>query len=239
MTENIHSLLLGDPFVPNRRMTIKGEHFFADKNLFSNFYGISFFSSPEQLVDNPYISPFYSNLPGILDEYFDNGIPVVNPTELSPGKIAESITNNISEEFIVKPQKKSNNSIFKFSASFECRAEIDENGSFVYTYGTIMPNIICVTKTNYMTAILPFSPLSNLAFSKEKRTLQALNIPVSRELFLPPEEITVDFAINTKKLSAYFDSDGCGYIDINYNIEIGTSKCETSKISFEVIPLDP
>lgn len=234
MTENIHSLLLCDPYVPNRRITITGEHFFADKNLFSNFYGISFFSSPEQLVDNPYISPFYSNLPGILDDYFDDGIPGGNQTAISPGELAEKITNLISEEFHTKPQKAPANSIFKFEASFDCRAEYDENGSLILTYGTIMPNTLCITDGRFLSASLPFSPLSNLAFSKNKRTLQAINIPVSRELFMPPEEITVDFAVNTKKLDVMLDDSGCGQINLSYSIEIGTSKCETSKMSFNI-----
>lgn len=234
MTENIHSLLLGDPFVPNRRITVTGEHFFADKNLFANFYGISFFSCPEQLVDNPYISPLYANLPSILDDYFDDGVPDVKSAELLPGEISENITKMISEEFHIKPQKTSSASIFKFSACFECRAEFDENATLILTYATIMPNTLCITGGDFITARLPFSPLTDLAFSKDKRTLQAVNIPVSREPFLPPDELTVDFAVNTKKLETALDDQGCGIINLNYSIEIGTSKCETSKLTFNI-----
>lgn len=234
MTDNIHSMLLSDPYVPNCRMTIRGEHFFADKNLFSNFYGISFFSSPEQLVDNPYISPIYANLPGILDDYFDDGIPYGNQSEISPGELSEKITSLISEEFLVKQKKASTNSIFRFEATFDCRAEYDENGTLILTYGTIMPNTLCIKDGSFVSAVLPFSPLSNLGMTKNKRTLQAINIPVSRELFLPPEEITIDFAVNTKKLEAMLDPTGCGQIALSYTVEIGTSKCETSKMTFSI-----
>lgn len=66
MTEDIKSLLLTEMFTPNCRITVSGEHFFSDRKLYTNPYGIAFFSSSQDYCDNPHISPAISHMPVYL-----------------------------------------------------------------------------------------------------------------------------------------------------------------------------
>ena len=66
----IESMFFDENFSPNCRVNIRGEHFFTDKKLYSNLYGMGFFSDSDNIYNNPHISSSCENLPGILDEYF-------------------------------------------------------------------------------------------------------------------------------------------------------------------------
>jgi hypothetical protein len=208
---------------------------FFDKNIYTNPYGIAFFGSAGDYSDNPYISPAYAGMPGILDDYFDDGIPVSSDSS-TQSDMQNEIMKNIPQKFIKKTAKYKQNS----ARTFECLYDgclTTESGSVILQYGAVVPSVICITG-DVISAFLPFSPISHITFSKGKRTLQTVEYPVSHVPFLPPENIAIDFAVTCRKLDVTLDCDLYGSAEIAYTTDIGATKCESSKIKLEFFQAD-
>lgn len=236
MTEDIKSLLLTEMFTPNCRITVSGEHFFADRKLYTNPYGIAFFSSSQDYCDNPHISPAISHMPGILDDYFAF-FPTLRDSYVAKYcNIRNNIMKTVDKKFTVS-KKVFNPSPCRLDCSYLGNISVQAGNSIVIQYGAVMPGTVCITGEDTVSAVFPFSPFSNISFLKEKRTMQSVDYPVSNESFLLPDDITVDFSVNTKKLSCSIRDDLTGSLELDYTVEVGAVKCENSKIKFEISKL--
>ena len=232
MTDDIQSILLSEMFVTNCKIRIKGDHFFADRKLYSNLYGIAFFSETNNFSDNPHISSACARLPGILDEYFGDLHDI--PSSHGEYELSDSITARIDEKYLAAAPKKKTLR-WTSDCSFLGNISLHPDGSYVICYGTVLPTTLCISH-DALTAILPFSPFSNLSLLRGKRTLQSVDYPLPATPFAPPEDITIDFATSVKKLSYSFADDLSGRIELEYSVEVGVTKCEQSKMIFEISP---
>ncbi|MBE6572640.1 MAG: hypothetical protein E7656_10370 [Ruminococcaceae bacterium] len=234
MTEDIRSMLMGEFFSPNCRVKVRGEHFFTDKKLYSNMYGIAFFSEAQEYGDNPHISPSCERLPGILDEYFTIDNLAENIAANGNFELRDAITQNIDKKFIAKPTKKREmKSVIECSYLGHISQETDE--SILLSYGAMLPTTLCITGNDTVSAVLPFSPFPNLSFLKGQRTFMTVDYPIPTEPFLPPEDITIDFAVTAKKMEIDLKDDLSGKIVLAYSIEVGVTNCEVSKVTFEIV----
>lgn len=236
MTDSLNSLLLTELFVPNCKVMISGKHCFFDRNIYANPYGIAFFNSPDDFSDNPYIAPIYAGMPGILDEYFDDGIPQASQKHLNC-EMREKITENIPSRFLLKKDPDKKNSLRSFECCYDGCISVDASGSVVLKYGTVMPDVICITGS-VISASFPFSPISCVTFTKGKRTMQSVDYPVSHGPFLPPEDISIDFATTATKLEANLDCDLYGTVELEYTIDVGAAKCEKSYLKIQISQAD-
>jgi len=236
MNNDIQSLLLSEMFVPNKRITVSGEHFFADKDLYTNFYGMSFFSSLPGAERNPYIAHFYRSMPGIIDEFLSDGMPGFPTRPAPPGELLTNILNCIDKKYITshKPEAP----VFKNSFSCSYEAEVMHDGKNLnIRYGTVLPNTLCITEDYAITAQLPFSPFTYISLLRGQRTLQSAEYSLSREPLMPPEDVIIDFSVTAKKLSVDLDSDFCGRIDLEFSLDVGAAKCENTKLTFDISPM--
>ena len=235
MTNDIQSLLLSEMFVPNKRITISGEHFFADKDLYSNFYGVAFFSSFPEADRNPYISPVYAAIPGIIDDFLSDGVAAM-PTRPAPhGEILSGILGCIDKKYRSTPAHDKQSLKSKLCCTFEAGVYADGNNINI-NYGTVLPNTLCITENYALTAQLPFSPFSYISMLCGQRTLQSVEYPLSHGPLLPPEDVIIDFAVTAKKLSVKLNDDLCGSIELEYSLDVGATKCERSKLRFDILP---
>lgn len=237
MKEEITAMLLGEVFPPNCRIKIRGEHFFTDRKLYSNLYGLAFFSDTQNFGENPYISPVCEHLPGILDDYFNEPFPVASGVR-EEYEIRDAVTANVNEKFrITKPQKKRDaNAVIECNFSGHIHRENEE--SVLLTYGAVLPTTLCITGNDTLSGVLPFSPFPYLTFFKDNRTFSTVDYPLPTEPMMPPEDITIDYAVTVKKLNIDLDDELLGKIELEYSIEVGVTKCEITKITFEIRPLD-
>ncbi len=232
MTDEIQSLLLTELFVPNCKVKIVGDHFFADRKLYTNMYGVAFFSGSANFGENPHISAACTKLPGILDEYFGD----VYPTSSASGEyeLCDSVMSVMDKKYIEDRTSKKKLR-WNTSCTFLGNLSLHSDGSCVLSYGTVLPTTLCFTE-NALSAILPFSPFSNISLLEGQRTLQSVDYPLPTVPFAPPEDITIDFSATAKKLSYSFSEDAAGKIELEYSIEVGVTKCEHSKMTFVITP---
>ena len=226
-----------DMFEPNCKVTISGEHFFSDKKLYTNFYGIAFFSPTDEYTSNPHISPVLSGFPSILDDFLSEG-PYSQSNVKQDYNIRQNIMHNIDKKFISRPSVTADtlNGGKKLSCSYLGNVSFPGDDTLVLMYGSILPCTVCITE-NAVSMMLPFSPFSSISFVKGKRTLQTIDYPVQLSPFLPPENIAVDFATYTKNLSLELRKDLTGTLNIEYYLEVGASKCESAKLAINFAPL--
>ncbi|MBR5528595.1 MAG: hypothetical protein IKV97_06275 [Clostridia bacterium] len=233
MTDGIQSLILQEAFVPNRKMMISGEHIFTDKDLYTNFYGVSFFSTMQHAERNPYVSGIYSMMPGILEEFMGDGLPHMPQRPTPPGEMQYKTMKCVDKKFILPPERESKTVSRKFSCSYGASVGTDGN-SVIVSYGTVLPNTLCITDGDTLTAQMPFSPFSHVTFFKNQRTLQSAEFPILRDPEIPPEDLLIDFCVTVKKLECHLDCDLCGYIDLEYSLDVGAAQCESAKMHFEI-----
>jgi hypothetical protein len=238
MTDYIRPFGMKDLFEPNCNVTLSGEHFYSDKKLYSNFYGIAFYSSPDEYANNPHISPSLSHFPSIIDEFISDGFRFPESPEKQDYTIRQNIMQNIDRRFISRPPLKTENTTGgrKLSCSYKGNISFHGDDSLVLTYGTVVPSTVCITE-NSVSMMLPFSPFSSISFVKGKRTLQTIDYPVQFSPFSPPEDITVDFATYTKDMSLMLREDLTGTLKLDYYLEVGASVCERARIQFDFSPL--
>ncbi len=236
MIADIQSLLFGRFEKPNCRITVCGEHYFTDRKLYSNMYGIAFFPEGKGFGDNPHIFPSCKNLPGILDEYFPDEIAAgVNTMVEYP--IRDAIMANIPEQFITQPQKRKDR-----NASIACAYDgyilRQESGAIIFSYGDIIPTALCIMGDDSISTFLPFSPFPNLSFAKSERVFQSLEYLLPTEPLEPPNDLTVDFSVLTKKMEIDLSDELFGRIVLEYSIDVGVTRCESSKLVFKIAPPD-
>lgn len=229
-------MLLGEFFPPNCRIKIRGEHFYTDRKLYSNIYGIAFFPDSYSYGNNPYISPLCEKLPGILEDYF--------PHENADDKnfheqfdIRDAITANVDEKFHIAQSKKKSDGNPIIECTFLGHISHETEDSVLLTYGAVIPTTLCITGDDTISAVLPFSPFPNLTFLKSNRTFMTVDYPVPTEPLMPPEDITIDFAVTTRKMKIMLNDDLTGKIILEYSIEVGVTKCDVSKITIEIFPM--
>ena len=236
MTESvkIESMFFDENFSPNCRVNIRGEHFFTDKKLYSNLYGMGFFSDSDNIYNNPHISSACENLPGILDEYFTLDNLAQNIAATGNFEIRDAITQNFDKQFLAPPAKKRKlkSNIF---CSFPARISRQNGEGLMLSYGTSLLTTLCITGGDTISAILPYSPFSNLTFFKGDRVYMTVDYLLPPEPQMPPEFITIDFAVTTKKMEIALGDDLTGKIELEYSIEVGVTKCEVSKVTFEIV----
>ena len=237
MTDFLRPFGMKDVFEPNCKVTVSGEHFFSDKKLYTNFYGIAFFSPTDEYTSNPHISPVLSGFPSILDDFLSEG-PYSQSSVKQDYNIRQNIMRNIDRKFISPKSVKTDipGGGKKLSCSYLGNVSFHGDDTLVLMYGSILPSTVCITD-NAVSMMLPFSPFSSISFVKGKRTLQTIDYPVQFSPFLPPENIAVDFATYTKNLSLMLREDLTGTLNIEYYLEVGASKCESGKLSIDFAPL--
>ena len=237
MKEEITSLLLGELFPPNCRVRVRGEHFFTDGKLYSNLYGLAFFSDTQSFGQNPYISPSCEKLPGILDNYFNDPFPISSNVN-SEFEIRDAITANINEKFFIKKTAKSVEKKPIIDCIFTGHINHENENSILITYGAVLPTTLCITDDDTISAVLPFSPFPYLTFFKGNRTFSTVDYPLPTEPMMPPEAVTVDYAVTVKKMEIALNDNLTGKIFLDYSIEVGVTKCEITKLTIEILPLD-
>ncbi len=231
MLNTLNPFLLCVNFEQNCRVRVRADHFFTDKRLFTNMFGLTFFDGAESGHENPHISPVCRNMPGILDEYFSDGLPEFNSAK-GNFEIRDAITAMFPKKFRVEPEKNKNPKAV-IDCAFPGRIE-RENGVFSISYGIFIPTTIYVTGEDTLCANLPFSPFPSLSFALGKRVLHTVDYPVDpNPLSSNTETVTVDFAVTTKNLEIAISNEFSGRIALDYSIEVGVTTCEVSKIVFE------
>ncbi len=236
MIPDIQSLLFGKFEKPNCRIRVHGEHFFADRKLYSNMYGIAFFPEGKGFGNNPHLSPSCENLPGILDEYFPDEFAAKGPVRSEFG-IRDAIMANIPKQFIKQPQKKKEHKP-SIGCTFDGYILREKSGAVILSYGAIIPTALCIMGDDAISAFLPFSPFANLSFLKGKRIFQSMEYLLPTEHFDPSDDLTVDFSVLAKKMEIDLSAELFGRIVLEYSIDVGVTKCERSKLVFDISPQD-
>lgn len=228
----------GAEFIPNCTVKATGKHFYTDRTFYTNPYGISFFESPEQYGDNPYIAPAYADSPGLLEEILGDIVPPQKIT-LPPTDGERKIMRQINARYVSKKDETDlmrSKGIQNISCRFE--GNLSRQGdSFILQYGVTLPCVICVTD-DCASANFPFSPFGELSFQKGKSVMQSLlfSLP-SPDLFSPPEEIILDYMVTTPFFSCSFRENATGILELHYTVTVGTTRCETTELLLEITPL--
>lgn len=232
MLDTLHPLILCENYDTNCCVKVRAEHFFTDKRLYTNMFGLTFFDGAENVRENPHISPVCRNMPGILDEYLSDGLPEFDSAR-GNFEIRDTITEMFPKEFRTAPEKDKNPKAV-IDCAFPGRVEC-ENGPVSISYGIFVPTTIYITGKDSIIADLPFSPFSSLSFASGKRIFHTVDCPVDPNPFSSNEDdITVDFAVTTKKLEIALSKELSGKIVLDYSIEVGVTTCEVSKLVFEI-----
>lgn len=235
MNHTVSPLFDSETFPTNCRVHLTGKHFFADRIFYTNLYGLSFYSSPEEYGDNPYISSSCARAPGLLESFLE-GESYAHPDFYPPvGDLQARIRSQIHPKFQKRPAGKRRD-MYSLSCLYE--GNLSRQGdSLILQYGTGLPCVFCITGENAVTARLPFSPFPELSFEKEKRVMQTLYYPVPREEGQAPEELAVDFSVTTKQFSNTLREGKPGALTVEYVLDIGAARCESSRFCLEVEPL--
>lgn len=237
MTDFLRPFSMKEMFEPNCRVTLNGEHFFADKKLYTNIYGVAFFSEPGDYTDNPHISPALSGFPSLIDEFIGDGMPL-NSHVRGDYPIRSGVMSNVDKRFTAPPKKSPSQGPKKLSGSFLGNLSIHGDDSLVLVYGSIIPATVCITD-DAVSMMLPFSPFSSISFIKGKRILQTVDYPYRATPHDIPEDIAVDFSTYTKDLSLMLREDLTGTLKVEYYLEVGASKCESASFTLDFAPLAP
>lgn len=229
--------LFGEKFVPNCTVCVTGEHFFTDRVFYTNPYGLSFFDSPEQYGDNPFIAPQYADKPGLFEEMAGDVVPPQN-VSIPPAEREAAVMRQINPRFIVNAAKdgaEKQKSIKKISCRFDGNLSV-QGQSVILQYGTVIPCLLCITD-DCVSADFPFSPFSEVTFQRDRSVMQTLYYPYPNpDYLIPPEEVAIDFLVTTKKLVNTLRPNAPGVLQINYTLTVGATRCESVKLQFEVTP---
>lgn len=237
MADFLHPFSMNEMFEPNCRVTVTGEHFFFDKKLYSNIYGIAFFSAPDEYGNNPHISQAVAGHPSILDEFLNDGMHHGEARVNQDFEIRQNIMKNVDKRFLTRPEQKTITGGGKrLSCSFDGNISFHGEDTIMLMYGSVLPATVLITESA-VTLMLPFSPFPTLSFMKGKRILQTTDYPYRASPFEPPEDVAIDFATYTNALSLKLNEDMTGILNVDYYLEVGASKCENAKFTIEFSPL--
>lgn len=224
---------------------ISASHYFADKYIFSNLYGDSFF--PEQsgfIRENPYVSDTQGA--SLLDELFDSS----GSTPLSYTETQKKILSAVDPHFIKKDAAKKNGRVgLEFTTEglmFE-----DEHGNVVVSYGAYMPDEVRIAFSGYkvVSVTTPGGLLENLPIHDGKTTHRIISLLPDVFLsglkgafgdtfdeFVSDGGLELDCLITSKISRNTVNIYSGGILEAEYTVVSGTRKIEHTSLFLVIEP---
>lgn len=230
------------PKVYKCKTVISGEHRYLDNRFFVNMYGSSFFKSGGEYTINPYISPLLSAMPGIYDDFFTESFSFAPASDRIPHytETQQKITSCVNKKYISVQKPENRFPVCRLSSTYSDGSFFILGNEIMLSYSAGGINTICLTGGDSITATLSFSPFETVSFLKDSRLLQTIEYPLPAlcgEQDEKNESFFIETSVTTKKMDLSVTGDSSFSVDIDYFVEIGTAKCEESKIKIEVSAL--
>ncbi len=232
---------------------ISGTHYFADRYIFSNIYGESFFPGEAGFIrQNPYVSDSGIRGSSIIDEFFDSELQTVSESGIGITETQKKIMTCVDPQFLQKDSKKhTGQSTLDFNSTgliYE-----DENRNLVISYGSFLPDEVKITVSG--ADVVSFTTMGSLfetlPLHSGKTTHRVLSLVPGDFIktlestlgdafdeFLSDGGLELDCLITSKITKNTLTKDG-GVLEADYTVVTGVRKIEQTHFRAEVVPQKP
>lgn len=221
---------------------ISASHYFADKYIFSNLYGDSFFSEDSGFMrENPYVSGT-----SLIDELYDSQ----RDSTLSYTETQKKILSEVDPRFIKKEgEKKNGRANLDFTTEglfFE-----DEHGNVVVSYGAYMPDEVRIAFSGpkVVSVTTPGGLLENLPIHDGKTVHRIISLVPDAFLnglkgafgeafdeFLSDGGLELDCLVTSRIKRNTVNIYTGGVLEAEYTVVSGTRKIEHTSLYLRIEP---
>lgn len=224
---------------------ISASHYFADKYIFSNLYGDSFFPEGAGFVrENPYVSS--SSGTSLIDELFDGQ----HDSTLSYTETQKKILSSVDPRFI-KKEGDGKNGRAQLDFTTEGLFFEDEHGNAVVSYGAYMPDEVRIAFTGgrVVSVTTPGGLLENIPIHDGKTVHRIISLVPDAFLsglkgafgdafdeFVSDGGLELDCLITSKIKHNTVNIYTGGVLEAEYTVVSGTRKIEHTSLYLRIEP---